>query len=189
MQIENRDFLFEEKERAWQQQEQQVSRIVDRLGKRIDEGIKEAVVALRLLGFLTTASCEGHIDWGLPGPWIDIGEVPKDIRKMFIETRKDPSKLDDQKKALIEETIQKGVEEKARLVELLAEFYQNRSVPYDQMLTMQYAGGDSAKLISQGTRVHKAYETNIRAERLNRYQHEMKTFTEFARNKFFYGGR
>lgn len=44
----------------------------DRLGYEIDRGIKETVALLNLLNFPTSASCEGHIDRGIPVPWIDI---------------------------------------------------------------------------------------------------------------------
>jgi hypothetical protein len=49
-----------------------VDSIVDRLGTPIDSGIKRAVQIFRTLGFETTGSCEGHLDWGLPYPWIEI---------------------------------------------------------------------------------------------------------------------
>lgn len=185
MESEYRNAFYEERAQIWKKQEKEINEIVDGLSKKIDGGIKESIVALQLLGFTTTASCEGHLDWGLPGPWIDIGEVPKNILRMFQETRKDPSKLDEQKKALIQETIQKTVNEKARVIELLAEFYQNRKVPFDQMLTLQYKG-DSGRLITQGTDVYQAYDKPTRAERLKRYQEEMQAFTEFAKSKFLY---
>jgi hypothetical protein len=38
----------------------------------VDAGIRDTVTALRLLGFRTTASCEGHVDHGRPGPWVDV---------------------------------------------------------------------------------------------------------------------
>jgi len=49
-----------------------VDRLVDGLGKHIDKGIKETVIYIDALGFKTSMSCEGHKDWGLPWPWVDI---------------------------------------------------------------------------------------------------------------------
>lgn len=46
--------------------------VSDALGHEIENGIKETVATLQLLGFPTTGSCEGHSDWGLPYPWVDI---------------------------------------------------------------------------------------------------------------------
>lgn len=185
--MEYRDVLFEEKERAWKQQEQEVNQLVDGLGKRIDAGIKEGVIALRVLGFHTAASCEGHIGRGLPGPWIDVGDIPDDIRRLFLKTRREPTKSNEREKALIQEAIQEAIREKARLVELLTEFYDDRKVPYDQQLILLHPIGDTSRVISQGTEVYRAYDLTVQAERMKRYQEEMKAFTEFAKNKFFSG--
>src|SRR3712207_1504419 len=61
------------KEQRWQQSAAEVNRITDRLGMPIDEGIKETVVALNVLGINTVASCEGHFDRGTGAPWVAIG--------------------------------------------------------------------------------------------------------------------
>lgn len=45
----------------------------DARGLGIDKGIIEQVALLDLLGYFTTASCEGHIDSGLPYGWVDFG--------------------------------------------------------------------------------------------------------------------
>src|SRR2546426_6951982 len=62
------------KEEAWMKMEQEVGRIADKLGRPIDPGIRESVVALRVLGLTTDGSCEGHLDHGVRAPWIDIGQ-------------------------------------------------------------------------------------------------------------------
>ncbi len=54
----------------------ETNQLADRLGLGIDDGIKETVAALRMHGFDTTGSCEGHLDHGLAYPWIDIGLSP-----------------------------------------------------------------------------------------------------------------
>lgn len=64
---------------TWEETAKHFRRVVDRLGKPIDEGIFETVVALNMLGITTRASCEGHLAWGLPYPWIDI--LPEDSIK------------------------------------------------------------------------------------------------------------
>lgn len=54
----------------------EVEGLKDRLGRPIDPGISEALVHFtrfaQALGFTTIQSCEGHIDWGEPFPWIDF---------------------------------------------------------------------------------------------------------------------
>jgi len=57
---------------TWEETAKQYRRVVDKLGKKIDEGIFDTVVALNMAGVTTRASCEGHLDWGVPHPWIDI---------------------------------------------------------------------------------------------------------------------
>ncbi len=44
----------------------------DGLGLGLDEGIVDTVAALQLNGFQTSASCEGHVDWGCGAPWVDV---------------------------------------------------------------------------------------------------------------------
>lgn len=58
--------------KTWQEMAKQFSRVTDKLGKKIDKGIFETVVALNVLDIHTVGSCEGHIDWGVPHPWVDI---------------------------------------------------------------------------------------------------------------------
>lgn len=49
-----------------------VNKIVDRLGEPVDRGIKKGVAACLYAGFITDGSCQGHMSWGLPFPWIDV---------------------------------------------------------------------------------------------------------------------
>ena len=57
---------------TWNEAIEQFSRVTDAVGKPIDVGIFETVVALNMSGIVTRQSCEGHLDWGLPYPWIEI---------------------------------------------------------------------------------------------------------------------
>lgn len=57
---------------TWTEAEAFARRLTDGLGYPIDEGIREVVVALNLLGFRTSQSCEGHLDGGHPYPWVDF---------------------------------------------------------------------------------------------------------------------
>src|ERR1039457_2831739 len=50
-----------------------VDEATDRLGLPIDPGIKKAVIVFNVVGLITEASCEGHMDGGLSWPWIDVG--------------------------------------------------------------------------------------------------------------------
>ncbi|MGH2507769.1 MAG: hypothetical protein ACRDHZ_10270 [Ktedonobacteraceae bacterium] len=57
---------------TWEETAEQFRKMTDTLGKRIDDGIFEMVVALNVLGITTRQSCQGHLEWGLPYPWVDI---------------------------------------------------------------------------------------------------------------------
>jgi hypothetical protein len=62
----------EQRQEKWQRLRAEVDRIVDGLGRRIDEGIKPLVVALKANGFGTTGSCEGHPEDEYAYPWVDV---------------------------------------------------------------------------------------------------------------------
>lgn len=57
---------------TWTTTAERFLHVTDRLGKKIDTGIFETVVALNVLGVETLQSCEGHIGWGVPYPWINV---------------------------------------------------------------------------------------------------------------------
>ncbi len=51
-----------------------IDKVVDGLGKHIDELIKPLVQALWDISYDTDMSCEGHIDWGRGYPCVDVVE-------------------------------------------------------------------------------------------------------------------
>lgn len=54
----------------WDDLATEVDTWVDGMGYPIDPNIKETVIGLNALGFVTSASCEGHMDHGTAYPWI-----------------------------------------------------------------------------------------------------------------------
>lgn len=50
----------------------EVEETKDRLGKPVDQKIKELVIGLRVWGIYTEGSCEGHTDRRMPFPWVDV---------------------------------------------------------------------------------------------------------------------
>lgn len=70
------------KKELWQKMEQEVATWGDALGKGIDVRIKDTVIVLNLLGFKTEQSCEGHIDWGRPYPWVRIASRDSEINNL-----------------------------------------------------------------------------------------------------------
>lgn len=56
----------------WNEVASRFEHVTDKLGKKIDTGIFDTVVALNVLGITTVQSCEGHVGWGVPYPWVHI---------------------------------------------------------------------------------------------------------------------
>lgn len=76
------------KKHRWEKMEKEVETWTDALGLGIDPGIKKTVIILNLLGFKTQQSCEGHIDWGRPYPWVSITTEDKQIETLRNEGMK-----------------------------------------------------------------------------------------------------
>lgn len=141
--------------RQWDETAEKFRKVTDKLGKPIDAGIFDTVMALNVLGVPTTMSCEGHLDHGLPYPWVDIGwpspEFPVEIRLPGkVLSNKPPSP------------------DMGKMQSLLDEFYCDRTVPPDRRIILgglrriySRGGGDPRKLLE--------------------YQQEMREFTEFLR--------
>jgi len=49
--------------------------------KGLDKGIRKVVIAFNKLGLSTSGSCEGHLDWGLPYPWVEFNVASKNENK------------------------------------------------------------------------------------------------------------
>ena len=73
----------QQKQEKWNETLKSLEDTDDRLGRPIDKGIKEAVIAFKVNGFPTQSSCEGHVEKRSGkrvkiSPYIDIGvEEPK----------------------------------------------------------------------------------------------------------------
>ena len=60
-----------------------VDLIKDKLGKPVEEGIKELIIGLHYCGIETESSCEGHHkDRGLPYPWVKISDFSEKLAKV-----------------------------------------------------------------------------------------------------------
>lgn len=72
-----------EKEITWEKTRKEIDEIGDKLGLGIDEGIKETVTAFKVHDFSTSSSCEGHIDRGIPIPYVEVS-APNEPEERFI---------------------------------------------------------------------------------------------------------
>jgi hypothetical protein len=165
------------KEIIWEKTIQKVDKIVDALGKGVDEGIKETICALWVHGFKTRSSCEGHLDWGLPYPWIEIYTFP-------------PSGFDEttnEKRELMEKEWRfKNLKQQKRMLDFLEEFYRERKSPLEAHLIFKYIGAYGCfRIQSFGGEIMDIYLFEEKKKKLELYREEMKAFTEFLKNKFF----
>lgn len=188
MQFESGEIPSTKKQEAWNRITDDVDRLRDRLGKSVDREIKQSVVALRALGFTTDSSCEGHVgtEQGIGGPWVDVGEMSREaaerlrvLSKNRIEGRNDPE-ID----RLRKEVSLKLLQEQARLVKLLDEFYRGRNAPYEQRLIVKFRP-TTARLISQGAELQALHVLEVQQKNLQAYREEMQAFTDFLRKKYF----
>lgn len=191
--------VAKEKEEQWERMAERCRRVVDRLGKPIDEGIFETVVALNLLGIHTSASCEGHSNWGIYAPWVDI-QTPgaeEDYKilneaHIYYNEQINAKKLShvelrqlyDQTNQLEREVNEKQLSERFMLMGYLAHFYENRHSAYDRILTLQHHTY-SARLESLGAHFQRVAPGERRVQKLAEYQEEMRAFTAFLKEQFF----
>jgi hypothetical protein len=172
-----------------------VEGIRDALGKPVDAGIKSLVTALNASGFPTTASCEGHLDWGIPAPWVDVQPAPTRegvaLRQELntidaeIETieRDDPdaAALDAlyEKRRLLSADVRRPTLVLARcLMTRLTAFYRGRPVSYDQMISLhvRFIG---FRMQCHGGELQDIAAPAEKTANLERYQAEMHALAAF----------
>lgn len=181
---------MDNKEKIWQKEKEKLGKIADNLGMPIDEGIKDAIVGLKLLGFETDGSCEGHINQeGVGGPWVDltseeIKALEPEREKIFEESLvKGESDLNEEARRRVDEIDAKKLKIQARAINLLAEFYANRKSIYDVMIIV--APIINGRIQCMGTDVANILPKKEQKKKLKEYRQEFNNFTEFLKDKFF----
>lgn len=174
---------YQEKKSRFKEIKNKIDRTVDKKGKSIDEGIKDNIVFLTALGINTTGSCEGHIDHGINAPYIDIES--RDILKL--DKRLKETKDEKEAEEISKEINRDNLEERKKIINLLDEFYRNRSAPYDARLIINPLARGGSRLESQGVDFQEINPEEVKKEKLAEYQKEMADFTEFLKNKYLEG--
>lgn len=75
---------------------------------------------------------------------------------------------------------------RARLVQLLTQFYEGRQVPFDQRLILQVGGDGHTRLSHQGGEdfyLNSPYE--LQRQKLETYREEMQAFTHFLKGVYY----
>lgn len=137
------------KESIWLRERQEVDKITDSLGLTVDEGIKDAVIALRLLGVNTSSSHEGKIDRH-PIPYIDIKSVEAQKLEKLLGTkikelmtpeekliREQIDSLDDRLVTIGNPESQEALEMKRKIEELESRLLQFESPEHSEITKLQ----------------------------------------------------
>ena len=186
-QLENVD-LRAERQKQLDEMMLKVEQIGDRLGKGIDEGVREGVALFIANNINTTGSCEGHDDWGTGGPYIDIRS--KEIETLYEQLDKLPEnetsdETDPKREEIRNQILKLNLEERRKIIPLFEEFYKDRNVPYDVKLHISSLGNGWSRLENQGVEF-QSIETDDskKKENLKRFQEEMKNFIAFLKEKY-----
>jgi hypothetical protein len=161
-----------EKDRIWERTSQEIEQIGDKLGKGIDDGVKESVIALTVNEYPTVQSCEGHLDEkGLSYPWVQV-EAPAP----------EGWEEDDIKK---QEWTEANLHQRERMTTMLKEFYLDREEDNDSHLILADQGiYEAFRLQSAGGEVMDSLSRIQQEEKQKMYRKEMKDFTDFLRQQF-----
>lgn len=176
------------REQKWQDALKGVDQLADKLGLGVDEGIKETVAAFHVFDINTTASHEGKIDL-YPIPYIDvqspdIGDLAKKLARL-----EDNEESELEAVLIHKEILTSNLNERKKIIHLLEEFYAERKVPYEVRLGIDSMARGWSRIQSQGAEFQEIEnDENVRKQRLEQFQEEMRAFTDFLKNKYFNKG-
>jgi hypothetical protein len=167
----------------------------------MEEGILETVVGLNAFGITTRQSCEGHLDWGWPCPWVDIGEegkkgekklekfdlINRQFHKLFGSSDKSEIKKTRMELDQAQEEMMKPVRLMARrLLYFLEKFCKEKPTTIDVRL-IGFEFTPSCRLTCQGWFLQYIRTDSERAKYLEIYRKEMREFGQFLKNEYFGG--
>lgn len=182
------------KNQVWEDLEKYFARVIDRCGTKIDPGIMNAVIACNAVGINTTASCEGHLDWGCAHPWIRAGvtgiddleeELHQALKASQNATEDNRERLCDEYYAIAARVQKIHVQEELKLTKYLDAFYKQHEMHYDSHLIIDRTISGECILQSHGADLQGIREPDEKAKKLKEYQAEMQAFAEFLKQEFF----
>lgn len=180
--------MIDDKERRWQEVLVKIESIADGLGHTIDEGIKEGVAALMLLGIHTVGSCEGHEDWGTGGPYLDIRSDEAEALYEELDRCGDEEveEIGLRAEEIRKQITIKNLEERRKIIPLLEAFYNERKVPQETRLVIQSLALGWSRVESFGVNLQeRETDQEEKKKRLQSFQKEMMEFSNFLKGKFF----
>lgn len=197
----------------WENVETMINEATDGCGLPVDEGIKKPVIALNALNFETVQSCEGHLDGGLPYPWISL-RPDKNIETLTINLYQKKDALCAEETVMeneriaaiqthshtmydIEEMAIKIARKRQDIWKTWEEIEQAESKRFDDIWTLlkEFYGDEISvhqttliihedRLIPIGGLCQKRFSKEKQEENLKAFQDEMNRFAEFLIGKF-----
>lgn len=157
-----------EVEQLWEEKLNAIRAMAVRRGGPLERGIENPVVAINLLGFATTQSCEGHKNkvglWNPPfvdfAPQTPIDQIPEaEARAATEAARTDMEKL-------------------------LAEFYSGQAVAPDEIIQIaQHSSVGTCRLQCCGGAEINLIPEEEKLQLVTRYRNEMSRFANFLKTK------
>lgn len=152
----------------WQKQLDAIRATAVRRGGPLERGIENPVVAINLLGFATTQSCEGHKNrvglWNAPfvdfAPQAPTDQMPEDEARAATEAAR------------------------TNMEQLLAEFYNGQAVAPDEIIQIaQHSSVGTCRLQCGGGADINLIPEEEKLQRITRYRNEMSRFANFLKTK------
>ncbi len=183
---------------------ERVDQLCDGLGKPIDSGIKETVAAFNVLGFSTVASCEGHLNWGIAAPWVQLENsetleqkklLKKNQKQLHFAEKREQEGADE---AELDKLFSQYHETRRQyetsnilffntVLQLLTEFYAQHNCEYQATIILQQFGRNGCRVISVGAMVQDVLPEQEREKWLVIYRMEMQAFASFLKQIYFDG--
>ncbi len=190
-----------EKTKHWEAlSEHYKNEVGDKLGRGIDPLAVEAVVGLNALGYTTSGSCEGHLDRGTRGPYLDVHSREAELFMQKFQRFWEELGIVDIESQLVQkltpdqkEKYNQLQEEKDRIVSKLIEPIQtlldefNIGYPYKEGTQFTYELGPEWLRI-QPADIETQYQRTPeeQAKYLATYQDTLNAFGEFLKNKYYH---
>lgn len=167
---------------AWAATAQALTAQTDALGRDIDRGIRDTVIALQLLGLNTFSSCAGHPGRLTGGPYVMFQSVGAKERFAQLQAL-GTGPADPTYQQLREALVAANMEERQKLLPLLDAFYRRRQVAFGDRLIIQGISAEASRLKVQGIELMYIESKVERRTRLRKAQTEMQAFTGFVTNR------
>lgn len=174
--------------KKWKDAQQWTSSMVDHLGKPLDPGILEVVSVFRYLDIHTVMSCEGHVEGGFAGPWVDVLE-PKGsaiLEDIYEFLRRHPSKEVPKKlRAARLAARKRNFNYTKPLAAALEKFYKtHNTTPWDRRIVMTWTMDGEVRLLCQGTWLNEVASRRVKFKKIQEYRREMNNFCSYLLKTF-----